>query len=86
MVKKLSLNPQTETTALNVERRGREHTLPRHSTGYSECSAMGWITLLGNIPTKLNKEHICNWNGELMKQRLKYDFHTVKDLLDKPIL
>ena len=40
--------------------RGRDCMLPRHSTGYSECSAIGWMTLLGNIPTRLNikKEHI----------------------------
>ena len=36
--------------------------LPRPSTGYSECSAIGWITLLGNIPTRLNINKNININ------------------------
>jgi len=49
--------------------------LPRHSTGYSECSAIGWMTLLGNIPTKLEKKNNININETENKRNkiLKYN-------------
>lgn len=31
------------------------------------------MTLLGNIPTRLYKEHIYKWNGEPKNEKLKYD-------------
>lgn len=30
-----------------------EALVPRRSIGYSECSASGWMILLGNMPTRL---------------------------------
>jgi len=48
--------------------------LPRHSTGYSECSAIGWMTLLGNIPTKLKKDNTnINETENKRNKRLKYN-------------
>ena len=49
--------------------------LPRHSTGYSECSAIGWMTLLGNIPTRLNIKKNININEteSTRNKRLKYN-------------
>lgn len=31
----------------------RIDAIPRPSIGYSECSAIGWMILLGNMPTRL---------------------------------
>ena len=45
---------QAEQT-LNVKSE-RDYMLPRHSTRYPECSAIGWTTKSGNIPTKLKKK------------------------------
>jgi len=51
---------QAEQITLNAKS-GRDYMLPRHSTRYPECSAIGWMKS-GNIPIKLKKKKNTNIN------------------------